>query len=272
METFLGTLLHTGSSALYITLSQLVNILGAFFVIGYLLSKLNHHIQSNYYKLGGWHAILFTAWIGTPLHELGHALMCILFHHKIESMSLFKPNRETGGLGYVNHSFNPHSLYQKVGNFFIGAAPLIVGTTFLTLAARYLLHNGRAVMGILSHSSDGPAMLLVPAEAVVNIFGGAQLTDPLFWIFILLSISITAHIAPSKKDLLGMYSGLIWIAFILLLINTAFVVLKSAPALDALFEGIQAVTMIGLFALTLSIMHVIVTQILVYVFKRKHVR
>lgn len=270
MQEFLATLAQTGVAAFSVTFTQLFHILGAFFLLGFLLSKLNHHIQSNYYRLGGWHAILFTAWIGTPLHELGHVLFCIIFHHKIQAVSLFKPNKETGGLGYVNHSFNPHSLYQRIGNFFIGAAPLITGTAFLILAARYLLSNGKEVLNILSHGSSGPAMLLAPLRALTEIFSSASITDPLFWLFIVMSVSITAHIAPSKKDLFGMYSGLIWITFVLLLINTVFIVLDISLALDVLFESISAVTMIGLFALALSILHVIVTQILVYIFKRPH--
>ena len=46
--------------------------------------------------------ILLTA-PGVAVHELGHALFCIIFRHKIEDMKLFSPE-EDGTLGYVSHT------------------------------------------------------------------------------------------------------------------------------------------------------------------------
>ncbi|MDR3490768.1 MAG: hypothetical protein P4M12_01845 [Gammaproteobacteria bacterium] len=52
----------------------------------------------------GMKGILATAWLGTPIHELGHALMCLIFAHKIKDIKLLTLNQADGTLGYVSHS------------------------------------------------------------------------------------------------------------------------------------------------------------------------
>ena len=81
----------------------------------------------------GWKSQLLTGWLGTPIHELSHAVMCLLFLHRIKDVALFRPNEKTGTLGYVHHEFNPRNLYHQIGNFFIGIAPVIGGCLVLYL-------------------------------------------------------------------------------------------------------------------------------------------
>ena len=68
-----------------------------------------------------------TAPIGTPIHELGHAVMCKLFGHKIVKMKLWSPRAENGVYGYVNHSYSRRNLWARFGNLFIGMGPLFSG-------------------------------------------------------------------------------------------------------------------------------------------------
>ena len=66
-----------------------------------------------------------------PLHELSHALACLLFRHKITGIRLVSFD---GGLGgYVNHTWNTKSLYQRFGLFFIAIAPLLTAIAMLTV-------------------------------------------------------------------------------------------------------------------------------------------
>jgi hypothetical protein len=59
---------------------QLVYFVGAVFLIGWLMSKLN---KALYRMTGGGMAVcLATGALGTPIHELSHAVMCLVFFHK----------------------------------------------------------------------------------------------------------------------------------------------------------------------------------------------
>ena len=102
---------------LWVVALQSIGIFGIFFVLGFVLSKLTGWTQKNYYQTVGWKGILWTAWLGTPIHELSHLIFALIFLHRIDSVSIFKPNRETNQLGQVSHSYRIDSLYQKLPIF-----------------------------------------------------------------------------------------------------------------------------------------------------------
>lgn len=72
-------------------------------------------------------AVIVTSVVGTPIHELGHALMCLVFGHRIERIRFWSPRAEDGRLGFVEHSYRKGSLYQSFGNLLIGVGPLLSG-------------------------------------------------------------------------------------------------------------------------------------------------
>ena len=96
--------------------------------------------------------------VGTPLHESGHALMCLLFGHKIRKIVFFQPNSDDGCLGYVEHSYNNRNPYQVIGCFFIAIGPVLLGTAVLTgllfLLCRSCFYDLTDIVGSLSHGSD----------------------------------------------------------------------------------------------------------------------
>ena len=71
---------------------------------------------------------LLTAWIGVPIHELGHAIMCVLFRHKIVATQFFPTDTSQGALGYIQHQYN-----QKVCINELGISLSALGLLFLVL-------------------------------------------------------------------------------------------------------------------------------------------
>ncbi len=60
--------------------------------------------------------------------------MCLLFLHRIESIKIFSFGPVTGRYGFLRHSWNAGSLYQRAGSFFIGIAPMLAGIPLLLLS------------------------------------------------------------------------------------------------------------------------------------------
>jgi hypothetical protein len=96
----------------------------------------------------GWKSILWTGWLGTPIHELSHVAMCLVFRHRIDDVALFEPDLESGRLGYVRHSFTKSNRFERIGNVFIGMAPLAGGA--IALAILLLLFYPSAVQNALA--------------------------------------------------------------------------------------------------------------------------
>jgi hypothetical protein len=191
-------------------------------ILGLLENRANFYVQ----RIFGRKGILVTAWIGTPIHELGHLLMCYVFRHKITKLKLFSRKEKDGTLGYVNHSWNPKSLYQNIGNFFIGMGPIFSGTAALIIGMHLLLPDSFArVADYLTLESSQPdkyiltKIFALTAGLFQSIFSVENLLSLNFWIYFALAIAISSHIALSKEDLKGAGRGFITILFFILLIN-----------------------------------------------------
>lgn len=76
-----------------------------------------------------------TSVIGTPVHELGHALMCLIFAHKITRIQLLSPSHTDGVYGFVEHTYNRKNPWAQFGCLFIGVGPIFsgLGVTVLML-------------------------------------------------------------------------------------------------------------------------------------------
>lgn len=77
--------------------------------------------------------VMATSIVGTPVHELGHAVMCLLFGHTITAMSLWQPRSPDGNLGYVTHTYRKRNPYHVLGNLFIAIGPILSGLGVLSL-------------------------------------------------------------------------------------------------------------------------------------------
>lgn len=189
-------------------------------VFGWAIHQLEYLIQKRLSSRFGWNSVLLTGWLGTPIHELSHALMCVIFRHRIVEMALFRPDPQNRRLGYVIHSWRRGDLYQDIGGFFIGIAPMIGGTL--------------ALMGLLLvfFPDEGQAALFMPDSglpfwrqvlaSVGGLFQGLFRPENLatfrLWLFLYLVICVGAHMAPSADDYRGALKGAILAGGILLAI------------------------------------------------------
>ena len=195
-----------------------------------------------------------------------------MFRHKIISISLFKPNEETGNLGHVNHSFSKYSIYQRTGNFFIGAAPMIFGSLVLLGMLYWLVPNGREIFLPLAQEQTSFFGLISSLQTTLGkLFAIENLSAWNFWVFLYLSFCITAHISPSKKDRQGMWKGLIWLIMILILVNLITLSLKIDITQYILNTGQYLGVLIGIFiyAITISLIHFILSTVILNPLQRK---
>ena len=168
----------------------------------------------------GWKSVLWTGWLGTPIHELSHAFMCRVFQHRIDEMALFEPDRDSGRLGYVKHSFKKGNWFQELGNFFIGLAPLIGGSIALALLL-WVFYRDAASSAIASANGDSSGDLMVQMWSVVsalcsNILTIENFATLRFWTFIYLVLCVGSHMAPSWSDYQGASRGVILFGAILI--------------------------------------------------------
>jgi len=213
--------------AFILSILEMISLVGLLIVIGLILGLMEQKANSYFFAAFGYKGILATAWLGTPVHEMGHALMCLIFGHKISDMRLLIINRADGTLGYVTHSYNPRSIYQTVGNFFIGIAPLISGIGALLLSLYYLLPNSFKVFevylqeGVMIKSFDLTFVKGFASASLVliqSIFTLSNLFNPHFWIFLLLAIGVSSHMALSSADIKGATQGLISLYIVLFIL------------------------------------------------------
>ena len=154
-----------------------------------------------------------TSIVGTPVHELGHAVMCPLFGHKIQSMKLWSPDAKNGTYGYVEHSYNRRNPWARLGNLFIGIGPIFSGLGAVTLTMW------------LCFPPQWDAYLASTRALAVRGGSFRELTDGLFLLFrsipgairndwlrsilgLLIILPVSLHITLSWQDLRSSMSAL----------------------------------------------------------------
>ena len=201
-------------------LLEIIYFIVSIYFMGFIISLLNRL----FYKLIGQNkAVIYaTGFIGTPIHELSHALMCLIFAHKIEEIKFFQMDDENGVLGYVRHSYNPKNIYARIGNYFIGIAPILMGCGVLCLSMSLLLPNAFQVMNVVGSglTASVSSFLLVGRglsvffEALISSVAGWQ-----FWVFLLLNLCIALHMNMSGADIKGTLTALPFLIGLIVVLN-----------------------------------------------------
>lgn len=181
----------------------------------------------------GWRGLMITAWLGVPLHELGHLLFVWLFRHRLIEVKFFAPNPAAGTLGYVRHAYRRRSLWQLLGTFFIGLGPLFTGGLGLIMLFCWIF-PGSVRASLLHHaaslsSSTHHAQMISGWLLLLEHFLGA-LWHERSWLLLLqifLGVCVASHLAPSRDDFAVAIPGVLILillafiaAFILALLGT----------------------------------------------------
>jgi hypothetical protein len=213
---------------MFISLIELFYLVGMLIAAGFLLGLLERISNRFLIQALGHKGVLITAWIGTPIHELGHLLMCFVWGHRVSRVRLLQLKSTDGILGFVEHQYNPNSLYQQIGNFFIGLGPLFSGIGSIILGMYLLVpHSYNAFISqirqhITFETLDIRVLQTVGLAAMAigkSLFTVHNLLSPGFWIFLIIAVSISSHIALSRADIEGSLQGFITIYFLLICVN-----------------------------------------------------
>ena len=201
-----------------------------------------------------------TSIIGTPVHELGHAVMCLLFGHRITEMKLWDPHAEDGTLGYVTHSYNPKNPYKQLGNLFIGVGPVFSGLAVITLLLWLCfpptLGEHIALSGDLIASGDGILAVLGEGFRMIPRMIEELSDDSIHVAWRVLGIvgmlSVSLHINLSPADVKGAARALPWY-FVLTLVFSVIVALCGSDAVSTVSGGLYAfaASLVSLFSVVL---------------------
>lgn len=263
---------------LFPILIHLMYLIGVVYLVGFLIFLLN---RCFYRLLGGGRFVCYaTGVIGTPIHELSHALMCILFGHHIREMKLFKIDRANGTMGYVTHAYNRKNPYHILGNYFIGVAPILVGTAFLCLMMRLLLPtaftefgNYLADFAAWQESSMSADQLLGVGAVFVSfltVLFSAVSEGWMFWVFIVLALCVAIHMNLSGADIKGSLGALPLLILLISLCHVAlYLVSNRAYAVFVRALNLAGAYLAGvlMLALMLSLL-VLVPAFVVYLIRR----
>lgn len=255
------------------TLIQIGIFLISIYVVGFLISLINKLFYS---LAGNSKAIIYsTGIIGTPIHELSHALFCVIFLHKITEIKLFQINSEDGTLGYVNHSYNRRNIYHLIGNFFIGVAPILIGTLLLTLLLKLMVpevfDSILDSINVFVKSSYDSFSISNFFKMIGNIFISffKGVTNWLWWIYFLICFFIALHMNLSKADLKGTIIAIPFIIIIFVIINFSLYFISKN-----IYEGYLNIMWIGgmylISVLLLSLLYSCISLIfasIIYLFR-----
>jgi len=217
------------------TLTSLIQI-GIFFVPGLFLTLVTNYASTLLQRRAlsiigrGWYLGLF-GWLGTIMHELGHALFCLIFCHKITTLKLFDPDPETGTLGYVQHTYDSSNIYQLAGNFFIGIGPILLGTALIYFLLYLLLGLNPFKFAVsvnlpTAHFYSWYILTRILqtiwtsfTQLFSGIFSRQYLSTWQLYLFVYLTFTIGSSIILSPSDIKSTLKGLSVISILIFIFN-----------------------------------------------------
>lgn len=180
--------------------------------------------------------VRFTGYIGTPVHELSHALMCLLFGHTVTKMKLVNSDKRSRTLGYVEHTYYKTNLYHQIGNYFIGVAPILAGGAavllFVWLFLPQMLSEMTGAVRSLAGLESVPAVI---SDVWKLLFDKVNFANIRYWLALVFSVAVVIHMEISRSDFRSGLRGLLVLAVMLLV--TDLILGFLFPSALAVFTG-----------------------------------
>lgn len=230
------------------------------FFVALAIHLFEYSVQMKLASRWGWRSVMITGWLGTPIHELSHVIMCFLFRHRIDEVRFFDPDPASGCLGYVKHSYRQGNWFEELGNGFIGIAPFLGGSIAL-LGLSFLFYPELTLALFRIQAGDEretwSLIAQIPLQAFTqflsSLFTVENLQTVRLWLFLYLCLCIAAHMAPSKSDYAGALRGLILIAQLFLIVAIlAMTFTRDLPAVAAtVVKAVMPVMILGVLSLAL---------------------
>ena len=168
--------------------------------------------------------VMATSIIGTPIHELGHAVMCLPFGHKIKKICLWDPRAKNGVLGYVNHTYNKRNIWHRLGCLFISAGPIILGLLVVTLIMAICfpeaLGEYYSAVGSVDKSVGGFFELIAQGVSIIPVAVSGESSPT--WakiVGVVLILCVCMHINLSPADIKNSLGALPIYSLICLLLS-----------------------------------------------------
>jgi hypothetical protein len=265
--------------AIMSSFTQLFILFFPLLILAFLMHYISLLNQNLSIQLMGQNIYLYLfGWLGTSVHELGHALFAVIFGHKIKEIQLFKPDTKSGTLGYVNHTYNAKSLYQQTGNFFIGIGPLLMCTLLLYFLSLLLFRiNFLAISNIRFSTETMKSLALLKHEGhniwnVLTIFSNEVFhgTNSSWWKIAILIYSlycIGSSITLSPSDIKTSAKGFLVIVILLFVFNLA-TIWKGGFALEWLSKAnpfLSGIYSIMILSLAVNLIFVAVISVILMI-------
>lgn len=253
------------SNILICFLLQITFTIVLIYLFGFIIALCNKKFYENFGSSSKT-VCYVTGAIGTPIHECAHALFCIIFGHKITDIKLFQINSIDGTLGYVNHSYNPKNIYHKIGNFFIGVAPIIVISIIQFLLAWWLLPNFVINFDFNYNTTDYNIGIIFDNIFLVLRSFFLNVTHWQWWLFLFLGSFLALHMTLSKEDIKGSASGVTVLITIILIVDVIIGIINSNLLISFTRIILNLATYLFCFFM-LSVIIAIFAVIISYIFR-----
>lgn len=236
---------------LFVTLLKIILYLALIpALLGTILVVINRDTKKNVVIYFGYRAQIVGGCIGIIIHETSHLLMALLFRHHIKSFRLLRfpnQNSEDQSLGYVNHTWNQKSFYQRTGNLFIGIAPIIGNTLVILALSKVLVPT--ILTSVQNFVADHFISLNLATSSTTNSFVTWQF---IVWLLLLINICIGGF-DLSPADMNNSAMGLISFTILVVVIS---VIVALTGFSTGFVAGLQSfflpIDLAMLFALLIS--------------------